>query len=185
MLDAPDCVQMPSEPLPLAAVEPACGALRLGSASPVRTGAGAGVEAGVAAGVDAGTAAGVLADCALGVLLSPPPPPPHAASINDPSIETSRSDFDFDFIFILLVQSADSQCRKMIGWISIYPAQNRAILYTAAKEKSLTIIEERLFDNADLTESIFYDSRCHWDNAYYSPRIARSRFKYGYMHEYQ
>ncbi|MFL9944639.1 hypothetical protein PQR68_01505 [Paraburkholderia agricolaris] len=157
MLDAPDCVQMPSEPLPVAAVEPACGALRLGSASPVKTGAG--VEAGVAAGVDAGTAAGVLADCAVGVLLSPPPPPPHAASINDPSIETSRS--DFDFIFILLVQSADSQCRKMIGWISIYPAQNRAILYTAAKEKSLTIIEERLSDNADLTESIFFDSRCH------------------------
>ncbi|MBB4512092.1 hypothetical protein [Paraburkholderia fungorum] len=64
MLDAPDCVQMPSEPLPVAAVEPACGALRLGSASPVKAGAdaGAGAEAGVAAGVDAGAAAGVLAD---------------------------------------------------------------------------------------------------------------------------
>jgi len=32
------CVQIPSKPLPVAAVEPACGALRLGSASPVTAG---------------------------------------------------------------------------------------------------------------------------------------------------
>src|SRR5579859_4800824 len=104
MLVVPVCVQMPSEPLPVAAVEPACGAVRLGSASPVKAGADA------AAGALA--VAGVLADWAVGVLLPPPPPPPHAASTSEPNIETSR--VDFVFIFILLVLGADSQCRTVI-----------------------------------------------------------------------
>ncbi|MFL9866497.1 hypothetical protein PQR67_20175 [Paraburkholderia fungorum] len=174
MLVETDCVQIPSEPLPVAAVEPACGDVRLGRASPLKTGAGVGA---------AGATAGVLADWWVGVPLSPPPPPPHAASVIEPSIETSRS--DFDFIFILFVQSADSQCRKMIGWISIYPAQNRAILYTAVKEKSLTLTEELLFDNADLTKIVFCDSRRHWHEAYYSKRMERTRAKYEYVYEYQ
>jgi hypothetical protein len=56
----------------------------------------------------------------------------------------------------------------MIGWISIYPAQNRAIMYTAAKEKSLTFTEELPVDNAGLTKSPFYDSHRHWHEVYYS-----------------
>ena len=85
------CVQIPSKPFPVAAVEPACGALRLGSASPVT----AGVDA--AAGADAVT--GALAEeagaatCASDVL--PPPPPPHAASANEPNKEMIKGNLVF------------------------------------------------------------------------------------------
>ena len=86
-----DCVQIPSKPLPVTAVEPACGAVRLGSASPVT----ADVDA--AAGADA--AAGVLADeageAAAACVSDVPPPPPHAASANEPNMEMIKGNLVF------------------------------------------------------------------------------------------
>jgi len=93
------CVQIPSKPLPVAAVEPACGALKLGSASPVTAGADAGTGADATAGADA--AAGALADeagtaaCASDVLPPPPPPPPHPASANEPNMEMIKGNLVF------------------------------------------------------------------------------------------
>ena len=91
------CVQIPSKPLPVAAVEPACGALRLGSASPVTAGIDAPPGADAATGADA--TAGALAEeagaaaCAFDVL--PPPPPPHAASANEPNMEMIKGNLVF------------------------------------------------------------------------------------------
>ena len=99
------CVQIPSKPLPVAAVEPVCGALRLGSASPVTTGVDA------AAGADAAT--GALAEeagaaaCASDV--PPPPPPPHAASANEPNMEMIKGNRVFMCIIFL---NADSGFRN-------------------------------------------------------------------------
>ncbi len=94
-------VQIPSTPLPAAAVEPACGLVRLGSCSPLRAGAEACAGALAAAGVLAAgvLAAGALAAGALAAdgdealldegvadeLESPPPPPPHATRTSEAS----------------------------------------------------------------------------------------------------
>src|SRR5471030_487360 len=114
------CVQIPSKPLPVAAVEPVCGVLRLGSASPVTTGVDA------AAGADAVT--GALAEeagaAAWASDVLPPPPPPHAASANEPNMEMIKGNLVFMCI-IFLMRNLDS---AMVDWIWILRARDYAIL---------------------------------------------------------
>jgi hypothetical protein len=84
-----DCVQIPSKPLPVTAVEPACGAVRLGSASPVTAGVDAAAGADAAAGVLADEAGAAAAACVSDV------PPPHAASANEPNMEMIKGNLVF------------------------------------------------------------------------------------------
>lgn len=79
-------VQIPSTPLPTAAVEPDCGLARLGSASPTT---------GVLDVGDDGVGA-VAGAVALPVVPDEfePPPPPHAASVNDAIRERERVSFE-------------------------------------------------------------------------------------------
>jgi hypothetical protein len=87
---------MPSKPLPVAAVEPDCGAVRLGSVSPETTGVDTGAEAGAGA---LALEAGAAADDELS-----PPPPPHAASANEPNKEITKGSLSFIFIMVFSVR---------------------------------------------------------------------------------
>jgi len=123
------CVQIPSKPLPVAAVEPACGALRLGSASPVTAGADAGTGADATAGADA--AAGALAEeagaaaWASDVLPPPPPPPPHPASANEPNMEMIKGNLVFMCIIFF---ECGLQISQWLDWVWIFRARNYAIM---------------------------------------------------------
>jgi hypothetical protein len=88
--------QIPATPLPVAAVEPVCGLLRLGGVSPRTVAVGVDVAAGELA-VEGDEA--LLAEAAVVDGLEPPPPPPQAARTSD----ATRDDTNVDLFFISIV----------------------------------------------------------------------------------
>lgn len=94
LVTTPRAVQIPSTPLPTAAVEPDCGLDRLGSASPT-TGV---LDVGDVGDVVVGALA-VAGAAALPVVPDElEPPPPQAASANDAIKERERENFELIFI---------------------------------------------------------------------------------------
>jgi len=108
-----DADQIPVRPLPVAAVEPGCGLLRLGRDSPLT----AGVEAGVGALAAAGALAVVGEEALLdeGVAeLEPPPPPPQAVRTSDASRDNANVALFFIsvcFIWTSAAVKSASSCR--------------------------------------------------------------------------
>jgi hypothetical protein len=104
VLSVPEPVdQIPMGPVPVAAVEPACGLVRLGSASPVTAGvdaaAGALAVAGALAAAGELVAEGDTAPFAAVDGLEPPPPPPQAARTS----AASSDDINVRLYFISVV----------------------------------------------------------------------------------
>jgi hypothetical protein len=99
-------VQIPCRPLPVAAVEPACGLVRLGSVSPLTVGVDAADGALAAEGDEALVAAGVVDE-------PEPPPPPQAVRTSDATRDNANS--GLFFISVCFIQaSAGSHVRNLM-----------------------------------------------------------------------